>query len=229
MPRTIFIGGKSAPGYWMAKQIIRLANAVGAVVNSDPDCKGKLALVFLENYRVSFAEKIIPAADLSEQISTAGYEASGTSNMKFMVNGALTLGTMDGANVEIHEAVGDDNMFLFGMRTEEVNSLRSRGYDPMSFYNNNEDIRKVLDFISHGINGQNFSDISGTIMHHDPFMVLADFADYRRAQQKMVETFKDKKKWNQMMLSNIANSGRFAADRAINDYARDIWHTGTIR
>ena len=176
----------------------------------------------------TMAELMIPSADISEQISLASTEASGTGNMKLMMNGAITIGTLDGANVEIHEAVGDDNMFLFGMKTEEVNSLRSRGYDPMSYYNNNEDIRKVLDFISHGINGQNFSDISGTIMHHDPYMVLADFADYRRAQLKMVETFKDKKKWNQMMLSNIANSGRFAADRAINEYAKDIWNAQKI-
>ena len=227
-PHTYIFGAKAAPGYHVAQRIISFILALADLINNDPDVKGRLKVLYVEDYNVSNAEKLMPAADVSEQISLAGKEASGTGNMKLMMNGAITIGTLDGANVEIHEAVGDDNMFLFGMRTEEVNSLRSRGYDPMSYYNNNEDIRKVLDFISRGINGQNFSDISGTIMHHDPFMVLADFADYRRAQQKMVETFKDKKKWNQMMLMNIANSGRFAADRAINEYAKDIWNAQKI-
>ena len=227
-PHTYIFGAKAAPGYHVAQRIISFILALADLVNNDPDVKGRLKILYVEDYNVSNAEKLMPAADVSEQISLAGKEASGTGNMKLMMNGAVTIGTLDGANVEIHEAVGDDNMFLFGMKTEEVNTLRSRGYDPMSFYNNNEDIRKVLDFISSGINGQNFTDISGTIMHHDPFMVLADFADYRRAQQKMVETFKNKKKWNQMMLSNIANSGRFAADRAINEYAKDIWNAQKI-
>ena len=227
-PHTYIFGAKAAPGYHVAQRIISFILALADLVNNDPDVKGRLKILYVEDYNVSNAEKLMPAADVSEQISLAGKEASGTGNMKLMMNGAITIGTLDGANVEIHEAVGDDNMFLFGMRTEEVNSLRMRGYDPMSFYNNNEDIRKVLDFISSGINGQNFTDISGTIMHHDPFMVLADFADYRRAQLKMVETFKDKKKWNKMMLSNIANSGRFAADRAINEYAKDIWNAQKI-
>ena len=143
-----------------------------------------------------------------------------------MMNGALTIGTLDGANVEIHEAVGDDNMFLFGMRADEVADLKKNGYNPQNYYNNNAELRKVLDFISRGgIDGKDFSDISGTIIHHDPFMVLADFADYQRAQKKVRETFLDKKKWNQMSLMNIAGSGRFAADRAINEYARDIWNT----
>ena len=227
-PHTYIFGAKAAPGYHVAQRIISFILALADLINNDPDVKGRLKVLYVEDYNVSNAEKLMPAADVSEQISLAGKEASGTGNMKLMMNGAVTIGTLDGANVEIHESVGDDNMFLFGMRTEEVNTLRSNGYDPMNYYNNNEDIRKVLDFISHGINGQNFSDISGAIMHHDPFMVLADFADYRRAQQKMVETFKDKKKWNQMMLSNIANSGRFAADRAINEYAKDIWNAQKI-
>ena len=168
----------------------------------------------------------MPAADVSEQISLAGKEASGTGNMKLMMNGALTIGTLDGANVEINEAVGDDNMFLFGMRAHEVTELRNAGYNPQTYYNNNPELRKVLDFISHGgIDGKDFSDISGTIIHHDPFMVLADFADYQRAQKKVRETFLDQKKWNQMSLLNIAYSGRFAADRAINEYARNIWNT----
>ncbi len=223
-PHTYIFGAKAAPGYHVAQRIISFILALADLVNNDPDVKGRLKILYVEDYNVSNAEKLMPAADVSEQISLAGKEASGTGNMKLMMNGAITIGTLDGANVEIHEAVGDDNMFLFGMKTDEVNTLRARGYDPMSFYNNNEDIRKVLDFISSGINGQNFTDISGTIMHHDPYMVLADFADYRRAQQKMVETFKNKKKWNQMMLANIASSGRFAADRAINEYAKNIWN-----
>ncbi|MBR2876117.1 MAG: glycogen/starch/alpha-glucan phosphorylase [Clostridia bacterium] len=227
-PHTYIFGAKAAPGYHVAQRIISFILALADLVNNDPDVKGRLKILYVEDYNVSNAEKLMPAADVSEQISLAGKEASGTGNMKLMMNGAVTIGTLDGANVEIHEAVGDDNMFLFGMKTDEVNALRMRGYDPMSFYNNNEDIRKVLDFISRGINGQNFTDISGTIMHHDPFMVLADFADYRRAQLKMVETFKDKKKWNNMMLANIANSGRFAADRAINEYAKDIWNAQKI-
>ena len=223
-PHTYIFGAKAAPGYHVAQRIISFILALADLVNNDPDVKGRLKILYVEDYNVSNAEKLMPAADVSEQISLAGKEASGTGNMKLMMNGAITIGTLDGANVEIHEAVGDDNMFLFGMKTDEVNTLRARGYDPMSFYNNNEDIRKVLDFISSGINGQNFTDISGTIMHHDPYMVLADFADYRRAQLKMVETFKNKKKWNQMMLTNIASSGRFAADRAINEYAKNIWN-----
>jgi starch phosphorylase len=146
--------------------------------------------------------------------------------MKLMMNGAITIGTLDGANVEIHESVGDDNMFLFGMHTDEVNALRNSGYNPLNYYNNNPEIRKVLDFISRGgINGKDFSDVSGTIIHHDPFMVLADFADYQRAQARIQETFRNPRKWNQMSLMNIALSGRFAADRAINEYAENIWNT----
>ncbi len=226
VPKTYIFGAKAAPGYFVAQRIISFILALGEMIDKDPDVKGRLKVLYVEDYNVTNAERLMPAADVSEQISLAGKEASGTGNMKLMMNGALTIGTLDGANVEIHESVGDDNMFLFGMRTEEVNELRKSGYNPQNYYNNNPELRKVLDFITHnGIDGKDFSDISGTIIHHDPFMVLADFADYQRAQKKVRETFLDEKKWNQMSLLNIAYSGRFAADRAINEYARNIWNT----
>ena len=226
VPKTYIFGAKAAPGYFVAQRIISFILALGEMIDKDPDVKGRLKVLYVEDYNVTNAERLMPAADVSEQISLAGKEASGTGNMKLMMNGALTIGTLDGANVEIHESVGDENMFLFGMRTEEVNELRRAGYNPQNYYNNNPELRKVLDFITHnGIDGKDFSDISGTIIHHDPFMVLADFADYQRAQKKVRETFLDEKKWNQMSLLNIAYSGRFAADRAINEYARNIWNT----
>ncbi len=226
VPKTYIFGAKAAPGYYVAQRIISMILALGEMIDNDPDVRGRLKVLYVEDYNVTNAERLMPAADVSEQISLAGKEASGTGNMKLMMNGALTIGTLDGANVEIHESVGDDNMFLFGMRADEVVELRNSGYNPLNYYNNNPEIRKVLDFISRGgIQGKDFSDISGTIIHHDPFMVLADFADYQRAQQKIRETFLDKKKWNQMSLMNIAGSGRFAADRAINEYAKNIWNT----
>ncbi len=226
VPKTYIFGAKAAPGYYVAQRIISMILALGEMIDKDPDVRGRLKVLYVEDYNVTNAERLMPAADISEQISLAGKEASGTGNMKLMMNGAITIGTLDGANVEIHDAVGDDNMFLFGMRTEEVNALKKNGYNPLNYYNNNAEIRKVIDFISRGgIEGKDFSDISSTIIHHDPFMVLADFADYQRAQKKIRETFKDKKKWNQMSLLNIAYSGRFAADRAIDEYARNIWNT----
>ncbi len=226
VPKTYIFGAKAAPGYYVAQRIISMILELADMINNDPDMRDRLKVVYVEDYNVTNAEGLMPAADVSEQISLAGKEASGTGNMKLMMNGALTIGTLDGANVEIHESVGDDNMFLFGMHTDEVNALRKSGYNPQNYYNNNSEIRKVLDFISHGgINGKDFTDISSTIIHHDPFMVLADFADYQRAQKKVQETFRNKKKWNQMSLMNIALSGRFAADRAINEYAENIWNT----
>ncbi len=229
VPHTYIFGAKAASGYFVAKKIISLICALADLINNDPDMKGRLKVVFLENYNVTMAEKLMPAADISEQISLAGTEASGTGNMKFMINGALTLGTLDGANVEIHEAVGDDNMFLFGMTTPEAVELKNNGYQPINYYNNNSELRKVIDFIQKGINGKQFPEIGNTIIHHDPYMVLADFADYRKAQKYIDTVWKDRDRWNRMSLMNIAGAGRFAADRAINDYARDIWHTGTIR
>ncbi len=229
VPHTYIFGAKAASGYFVAKKIIEMICALADLINNDPDMRGRLKVVYLEDYNVSMAETLMPAADISEQISLAGTEASGTGNMKFMINGALTLGTLDGANVEIHEAVGDDNMFLFGMTTPEAVDLKNRGYQPMNYYNNNAELRKVIDFIQKGINGKQFPEIGNTIIHHDPYMVLADFADYRKKQKYIDTVWKDRDRWNRMSLMNIAGAGRFAADRAINDYARDIWHTGTIR
>ena len=229
VPHTYIFGAKAASGYFVAKKIISMICALADLINNDPDMRGRLKVVYLEDYNVSMAETLMPAADISEQISLAGTEASGTGNMKFMINGALTLGTLDGANVEIHEAVGDDNMFLFGMTTPEAVELKNRGYHPINYYNNNSELKKVIDFIQKGINGKQFPEIGNTIIHHDPYMVLADFADYRKAQKYIDTIWKDRDRWNRMSLMNIAGAGRFAADRAINDYARDIWHTGTIR
>lgn len=229
VPHTYIFGAKAASGYFVAKKIISFICALADLVNNDPDMQGRLKVVYLEDYNVTMAERLMPAADVSEQISLAGTEASGTGNMKLMLNGALTLGTLDGANVEIHEAVGDENMFLFGMTTPEVSDLKKRGYQPMNYFNNNAELRRVIEFIQAGINGKQFPEIGNTIIHHDPYMVLADFADYREAQKKIDEMWKDREAWNRMSLLNIAGAGRFAADRAINDYARDIWHTKPVR
>lgn len=225
-PHTYIFGAKAASGYYMAKKIIAFICALGDMINNDPDVRDRLKVVYCEDYNVTMAERLMPAADISEQISLAGTEASGTGNMKLMINGAITLGTMDGANVEIFDAVGEDNIFIFGMRTPEVEELQRRGYNPMQYYSNNGELRSAIDFINqHGIAGKPFPEIGGTILHHDPYMVLADFADYRRAQQQAVQVYADSAAWNKKSLMNIAGAGRFAADRAINDYARDIWHT----
>lgn len=225
-PHTYIFGAKAASGYFMAKKIISFICALGDMINNDPDVRGRLKVVYCEDYNVTMAENLMPAADISEQISLAGTEASGTGNMKLMINGAVTLGTMDGANVEIFDAVGDDNIFIFGMSTPEVEEMKRRGYNPQNYYNNNTELHNTIDFINRcGIAGKQFPEIGGTILNHDPYMVLADFADYRRAQHLAVETFADREKWNRMSLMNISGAGRFAADRAINDYARDIWHT----
>lgn len=224
-PHTYIFAAKAAPGYFMAKKIISFICALGDLINNDPDVRGRLKVVYLEDYNVTMAENLMPAADISEQISLSGTEASGTGNMKLMINGAVTLGTMDGANVEIYDAVGKDNIIIFGMSTPEVNTLKQNGYVPMNYYQNNADIRKVIDFINNGICGKTFPEIGSTIVHHDPYMVLADFADYKTAQQKAETLFADRETWNRMSLMNIAGAGRFACDRAINEYARDIWHT----
>ena len=228
VPHTYIFAAKAASGYFMAKKIISFICALADMINNDPDMRGRLKVVYLEDYNVTMAERLMPAADISEQISLAGTEASGTGNMKLMINGAVTLGTLDGANVEIHEAVGDDNIVLFGMRTPEVNEVKRNGYTPMNYYINNPELKKVIDFIQQGINGKQFPEIGNTIIHHDPYMVLADFADYRNAQKKIDEIYRDKDRFNRMSLMNIAGAGRFAADRAINEYARDIWHADKV-
>ncbi len=228
VPHTYIFGAKAASGYFMAKKIISFIHALADLINNDPEVNKFLKVVYLEDYNVTMAERLMPAADISEQISLAGTEASGTGNMKLMLNGAITLGTLDGANVEIHEAVGDDNMILFGMTTPEVNRLAADGYHPMNYFNNNAELRRVIGFIQQGICGKDFPEIGNTIVHHDPYMVLADFASYRNAQKKIDTLWADKENWSKMSLLNIAGAGRFAADRAINDYARDIWHTEPV-
>ena len=227
-PRAFIFAAKASAGYVMAKQIIRLINSVAKEVNSNPLTRDKLKVIFLEDYRVSLAEIIIPAAEISEQISVAGKEASGTGNMKLMINGAVTLGTLDGANVEILEQVGEDNMFLFGLKAEEVIKLWQTGYNPMEIYNKNPDIKMVIDRLKTGVGGTDFGEVAysltqGSYGSADRFMTLADFDSYKKAHERVLEAYKDKQKFNQMSLTNIANAGIFSADRAIFEYANNIW------
>ena len=230
-PRTFLFGAKSAPGYYVAKEIIHLINSLSATINADPLCKDRLQVHFLENYRVSLAEKLMPASELSEQISTAGKEASGTGNMKFMMNGALTIGTLDGANVEMHQQVGDENIFLFGLTADEVNERKARGYHSFEHYTQDAYLRAVLDQIAKGFDdGVAYDNITNRLLFANPadeYMLLADFGSYRAAQERAGLTYLDKEKWNRMALINIARSGIFAADRSITDYARDIWNVPT--
>ncbi|XP_063394841.1 glycogen phosphorylase [Cydia fagiglandana] len=226
-PRTVMIGGKAAPGYYIAKQIIALACAVGNTVNNDPDVGDKLKLIYLENYRVTLAERIMPAADLSEQISTAGTEASGTGNMKFMLNGALTIGTMDGANVEMAEEAGEHNLFIFGMRVDDVEALQKKGYNAYEYYERNPELRQCVEqirsgFFSPGEPGR-FAHIADVLLHHDRFLHLADFDAYIEAQQRVSDAYQDQAKWAEMVIENIASSGKFSSDRTIAEYAREIW------
>jgi len=227
VPRTVMIGGKAAPGYYMAKQIIKLFNSVGDVVNNDPTVGDKLKVVFLENYRVTFAEKIIPAADLSEQISTAGTEASGTGNMKFMLNGGLTIGTLDGANVEMAEEMGNENIFIFGMTVDDVVALEASGYNAYHFYNSNPELKQVIDMIKDGFfspdNQDEFKNVIDLLLHNDRFMTLADYDAYISAQDLVSATYTDTTTWAKMAIHNIASSGKFSSDRTIAEYAREIW------
>ena len=223
-PKTYIFGAKAAAGYLFAKEIIQMIYKLSAVIDNDRSVNDKLKIAFLEDYRVSLAELMIPSADISEQISLASTEASGTGNMKLMMNGAITLGTEDGANVEIHKAVGDDNIIIFGMQTPEVLALQKSGYSPIQYYNNNENLREALDFIGKGIGGQSFNNIYNSLKNNDRYMALADYADYCSAQKKATALYNDRDTWNRMSLTNIAKSGMFAADRSIEDYARDIWH-----
>ena len=233
-PQTFLFGAKAAPGYHVAKKIIQLINSLSAQINADPICKDKLQVVFLENYRVSLAEKLMPASEISEQISTAGKEASGTGNMKFMMNGALTIGTLDGANVEMHQQLGDENIFLFGLTADQVVQLKNQGYIPANYYNSNPAIKRVLDQIRAGFgDGVDYNDIADRLLigaggsPADEYLLLADFDSYCQAHRRAIETYADRKLWNQMSLINIARSGIFAADRSIRDYASDIWHVPT--
>lgn len=228
-PRTYIFASKAAPGYFMAKKIIELIDALSKVVNNDPDIKGRIKVVFMEDYNVSLAEMLMPAADISEQISLAGTEASGTGNMKLMLNGAITLGTLDGANVEIHDAVGDDNIFIFGLKTPEVMELQKKGYNPMEYMYNNETLKSAVEFIQAGVNGKSFGEISSSLMNVDQYMALADFADYQKAQKLSAQAYHDKERFAKMSLMNISGAGIFSADRSIMDYANNIWHTQPVK
>ena len=229
-PQTFLFGAKAAPGYHVAKKIIQLINSLSAQINADPICKDKLQVVFLENYRVSLAEKLMPASEISEQISTAGKEASGTGNMKFMMNGAVTIGTLDGANVEMHQVLGDENIFLFGLKAHEVAEMKEKGYKSYEYYVHNPELRAVVDQLNVGFgDGVTYEDIARRLLFGDggmadEYLLLADFESYRDAHVRAGLAYRDPKRWNKMALMNIARSGIFAADRSIRDYARDIWN-----
>ena len=233
VPQVFIFGAKAAPAYTLAKDIIYAINAVGNKINNDLRIKGKLKVVFLPNYRVSLAEKIIPAADISEQISTAGYEASGTSNMKFAMNGALTLGTMDGANIEIVEKAGIENNFIFGLSVEEVQELKAKGYNSWDYYNANHELKSIIDWLdtdyfTPGEPGA-LSSIKNSLLNlGDPFLVLADFASYKDAHQRAQQMFKDKARWAKAAMINSATMGIFSSDRSMHDYARDIWNLKSL-
>ena len=227
VPRTVMIGGKAAPGYYVAKKIINLICCVADVVNNDTEIGDKLKVIFLQNYRVSTAEKIIPSSDLSEQVSTAGTEASGTGNMKFMLNGALTIGTLDGANVEMAEEMGLENIFIFGMKVDEVESVKVKGYNAWHYYHSNKQLRECVDQIDEGFfsphNPDQFKDIVNILMNHDRFLVLADYDAYVSRQKDVSELYSNPREWTRKCILNISSSGKFSSDRTIEQYGRDIW------
>jgi starch phosphorylase len=224
VPKTYIFASKAAPGYYMAKQIIKLIWCLGEEIRKNKKINEKLSVVFLEDYRVTLSEILMPASEISEQISLAGTEASGTGNMKLMLNGALTLGTYDGANVEIHSQVGDDNIFIFGMNAQEAAIMKANGYSANGYYNNNPVIKSVIDRMYSGINGATFEKLAHDLSHDDRYMCLVDFEAYRAAQAKASEAYKDPELWNKMSIANIAGAGLFSADRAVNDYAETIWN-----
>jgi starch phosphorylase len=231
-PRTFIFGGKAAPGYHLAKLMIKLITAVGEVVNRDPDVRDRLKVVFLPNFNVTNGQRVYPAADLSEQISTAGKEASGTGNMKFSMNGALTIGTMDGANIEIREEVGAENFFLFGLTAAEVYSVKARGYRPMDYYNANQGLRDVIDLIRSGFfsrgDAELFRPLIDGLLYQDPYLLLADFQPYVECQEKVAEAYRDEERWTRMSILNSARSGKFSSDRTIREYCADIWHVNSV-
>jgi starch phosphorylase len=233
-PRTVIFAGKAAPGYHMAKLIIKLITSVADRVNGDSSLKDRLKVVFLENYGVSLAERIFPAADLSEQISTAGTEASGTGNMKFALNGALTIGTLDGANIEMLEEVGGENFFVFGLAAGDIRGLRAAGYDPHERYRKNPELKRVVDMIGNGVFSPSqpdlFHPIVDTLLKHgDPYMLLADFPLYVECQGRVSETFKDHAKWARMSILNVARMGKFSSDRTVREYAERVWGVKPVR
>jgi starch phosphorylase len=227
-PRTLLFAGKAAPGYTMAKLHIKLINSVADMVNNDPDVADKLRVLFLPDYSVSLAEKMIPAADLSEQISTAGMEASGTGNMKFALNGALTIGTLDGANIEIRQQVGKDNIFIFGHTVDEIDAVRNEGYNPQKVYESDEELKQVIDQIHDGYFSPDepdlFHPITNALLNQgDYFMVLEDFRSYVDKQKEVEENYRDEFDWNRKAIINVANMGHFSSDRSIRDYCKRIW------
>jgi len=233
-PRTYIFGAKAASSYYIAKQIIHLIYTLGQIINNDPDIRGKLKVIFLENYRVTLAEIIIPAADISEQISIAGKEASGTGNMKLMINGAVTLGTMDGANIEIYDRVGEGNIFIFGLLADEVEKLYREGYNPTHYYHSDNRLRRIIDGLRSGNNGIKFTELADLLTigrggMADPYMCLADFDSYAAAQKRVGETYKDELRFSRMSLVNVAGAGFFAADRSVREYADRIWNLRPVK
>lgn len=232
-PRTFLFGGKAAPGYQMAKLIIKSINAIADVVNNDPDVRDRLKVVFLKDYNVKFAQRVYPAADLSEQISTAGKEASGTGNMKFSMNGALTIGTLDGANIEIREAVGADNFFLFGLTAEEVLAKKTAGYNPWDYYNSNPELKLAIDrlssgFFSHG-DPNLFRPLLDSLLYHDDYLLFADYQSYVECQDRVSQAYRDRDLWTRMSILNVARMGKFSSDRSIRDYLLNIWKASAVK
>ncbi len=231
-PRCFIFGGKAAPGYHLAKLMIKLITAVGDVINRDPDVRDRLRVVFLPNFNVTNGQRVYPAADLSEQISTAGKEASGTGNMKFCMNGALTIGTLDGANIELREEIGAENFFLFGLSAQEVYAMKARGYRPMDFYSGNQRLREVIDLIRSGFfsrgDAELFRPLIDSLMHYDPYMLFADFESYLEAQARVSEAYADAERWTRMSILNTARSGKFSSDRTIREYCTEIWRAKAV-
>jgi starch phosphorylase len=233
VPRTFIFGGKAAPGYYIAKLMIKLITAVGEVINTDPAVRDSIKVVFLPNFNVSTGQKLYPAAELSEQISTAGKEASGTGNMKFCMNGALTIGTLDGANIEIREEVGAENFFLFGLTAAEVQMLKAEGYNPMDVYHSNPELKVVIDLIADGYFSRGdrelFRPLVNTLLHGDPYMLLADFQSFIDCQSQVSQAYLDKEHWTRMSILNVARSGKFSSDRTIKEYCQDIWQVKPVK
>jgi glycogen phosphorylase len=231
-PRTVIFGGKAAPGYRMAKLIIKLINSVAGVINQDPKVSESLKIVFVPDFNVKNSQRVYPAADLSEQISTAGKEASGTGNMKFAMNGALTIGTLDGANIEIRDAVGHENFFLFGLTAEEVAGAKAQGYSPRSIYEANAALRETIDLIASGFfadgDRELFRPLVESLLYRDDYMLFADYQAYIDCQRKVSEAYRDQTNWTRMSILNSARVGRFSSDRSIREYCRDIWNVSPL-
>ncbi len=234
LPKTYIFGAKAAAGYEMAKQIMKLICFLAEDIRKNPKINEKLNVVYMENYNVTMSEKLMPASEISEQISLAGKEASGTGNMKFMINGALTVGTLDGANVEMAEKAGEENIFIFGLKADEVKEIWANGYNSSYYYNRDADMRRIIEALIVGFNGTSFSEIANYLLRRspvaDPYMCLADYESYAQTQNRMSELYRnDKKEWNRMSLCNIAAAGYFSADRSIRDYAKNIWNLKPVK